>query len=191
MPATTWPVDGSMTSPRALTATSAATTSPSGLTIAVVPSPPFIACSRPFILPTVAPAPAPTFPSAILPVVAACAAADPQSAPGRIDGSPTLRSKRIAAGTIGTVAPPYLKPMPRCSRCRTTPVAASRPNALPPARTIAWTTSTVAVGARRSVSRVPGALPRTSTPAVAPCSAMTTVHPVGRALSVCCPTLSP
>ncbi len=55
---------GSMTSPRALTATSAATTSPSGSAMAALPSPPFIARPRPAILPTVAPAPAPTLPSA-------------------------------------------------------------------------------------------------------------------------------
>ena len=78
---------------------------------------------------------------------------------------PTPRSNRIAAGTIGT-----LRTRPRASRCCVprasgpSPVAASRPNALPPARTIALTLSTMLSGSRRSVSRVPGAPPRCDTP---------------------------
>src|SRR5437773_121300 len=47
------------------------------------------------------------------------------------------------------------------------------------------------MGFKRSVSRVPGAPPRTSTPAVAPASARMTVHPVGRRGSVKCPILIP
>ena len=38
---------------------------------------------------------------------------------------------------------------------------------------------------------VPGAPPRTSTPPTAPDSVRITVHPVGRSLSVWCPTLTP
>src|ERR1700693_4695138 len=49
----------------------------------------------------------------------------------------------------------------------------------------------VLVGLSRSVSRVPGAEPRTSTPAVAPFSKIRTVHPVGRRESVKCPTRMP
>ena len=49
-----------------------------------------------------------------------------------------------------------------------TPSAAASPKAEPPARQIALIRSTRAVGRRRSVSRVPGAEPRTSTPATAP-----------------------
>ena len=40
------------------------------------------------------------------------------------------------------------------------------------------------MGFSKSVSRVPGAEPRTSTPAMAPFSASTTVQPVGRLGSV-------
>src|SRR5262245_32153608 len=72
-----------------------------------------------------------------------------------------------------------------------TPAAVSNPKALPPERTIACTLSTVLIGFRRSVSRVPGAEPRTSTPATAPVSYRTTVQPVGLRDSVKCPTLIP
>src|SRR5689334_12101943 len=47
------------------------------------------------------------------------------------------------------------------------------------------------MGLRRSVSRVPGAEPRTSPPATAPVSYKTTVQPVGLRESVKCPTLIP
>ena len=68
-PATTCPVAGSITSPTALTATIAATTRPSESLIDALPSPPFT--GRPVILPTVAPAPAPTLPSSTGPSLAA------------------------------------------------------------------------------------------------------------------------
>ena len=73
-PATTCPVAGSITSPTALTATSAATIRPSGSVIDAVPMPPFIARAGPASFPTVAPAPAPTLPSATGPADAAAAA---------------------------------------------------------------------------------------------------------------------
>ena len=47
------------------------------------------------------------------------------------------------------------------------------------------------IGSSKSVSRVPGAAPRTSTPPTAPLSTSTTVQPVGRSESVKCPTLMP
>src|SRR6185437_9228491 len=72
-----------------------------------------------------------------------------------------------------------------------TPLAVSKPNALPPESTMAFTRSTVLIGLSRSVSRVPGAEPRTSTPPIAPWSNRTTVQPVGRRLSVKCPTRTP
>ena len=56
--------------------------------------------------------------------------------------------------------------------------AAANPNALPPLSRTACTSLTRAVGRSRSVSRVPGAEPRTSTPPTAPSSQMTTVQPV-------------
>src|SRR4029079_13818878 len=103
---------GSMTSPAAFTATRAATIKPSGSVIAALPIPAFIACSNPPDLPIVAPAPAPTLPSVTGAFVAAFAAAYPQSAVGRIFGSPTGKSNSDAAGTVGTWAPPNGKPIP-------------------------------------------------------------------------------
>ncbi len=81
--------------------------------------------------------------------------------------------------------------MPRSSSQRITPPAASRPKALPPASRTACTFSTAFTGASSSVSRVPGAAPRTSTPQTAPPSASTTVQPVGRRESVKWPTERP
>ncbi len=49
----------------------------------------------------------------------------------------------MAAGTIGTLATPTSKPIPFSSSHRTVPVAASRPNALPPDSTMAWICWTV------------------------------------------------
>ncbi|MCY1300415.1 hypothetical protein D9M70_499780 [compost metagenome] len=61
-PARMRPVDGSSTSPTALTATMAPTVTPATVSDAV-PMPPFMARLGPYSLPTVAPAPAPTLPS--------------------------------------------------------------------------------------------------------------------------------
>ena len=72
-----------------------------------------------------------------------------------------------------------------------TPEATSSPNALPPERTTAFTCSTLLTGSSSANSLVPGALPRTSTPPVAPSLAIMTVHPVARSLSVWCPSSSP
>ena len=59
-----------------------------------------------------------------------------------------------------------------------TPEAASRPKALPPVKRMAWACPTSRPGRMASVSRVPGANPRTSTPAGAPAGHSTTVQPV-------------
>ena len=56
---------------------------------------------------------------------------------------------------------------------------------------IACTCSTAFSGESNSVSRVPGAAPRTSTPATAPSEVSTTVQPVGRRVSVWWPTRRP
>src|SRR5262249_48958583 len=115
-----------------------------------------------------------------------------QGGAGEFWGSPpTGRSNRIAAGTIGTFAGPAGQPMLCSSSQRTVPVAASRPNALPPDRTTAFTLSTMFSGLRRSVSRVPGAPPRWLTPPTASPSTRITVQPVGRSASVWWPTLMP
>src|SRR3954451_16567056 len=132
-----------MMSPTALTATTAATTRPLGSLMAADPIPAFIGPPlpppvfmgpplpppRPADLPTVAPAPAPTFPSWTGDSDAASAARYPQSGPGRTFGSPpNQRSIRIADGTIGTTpAAPTGYPMCRSSSHLTTPEAASRP----------------------------------------------------------------
>ena len=74
-PATICAVSGSTTSPQQLTTTSAPMVIPEAVVSAAVPMPPFSARSMPSALPTVAPVPAPTLPSAITPVVAASHAA--------------------------------------------------------------------------------------------------------------------
>src|SRR5579859_6422940 len=71
------------------------------------------------------------------------------------------------------------------------PVAASRPNVLPPVRSTAWQRSTTVPVRSPSVASVPGAPPRTSTPPTAPPGARTTVHPVRPLKSDQCPTLKP
>ncbi len=73
-PAITLLVAGSMTSPTAFTATSAEMTSPSGSTSDADPIPAFIGRRGSPSFPTVAPAPAPTLPSATASAVAAPAA---------------------------------------------------------------------------------------------------------------------
>ena len=96
-----------------------------------------------------------------------------------------------AAGTIGTGPASVGKPTPRTDSQVMTPSAAARPNAEPPARQMAWMRSTRDPGRSRSVSRVPGAAPRTSTPAIAPSVASTTVQPVIAVSSVAWPTHNP
>src|SRR5581483_7402218 len=187
------PAIGSPSSPRispsALTANRAPTiTSPSSA--AAVPTPPFTWRSGPWSLATVAPVPAPTLPSSTS-SEAASQAAYPSLGPGRALGSPTPRSNRTAAGTIGTTARPAGNPTPRSSRYRTTPSAAASPNALPPVSRTAFTCSTSIPGRSRSVSRVPGAPPRTSPEPTVPGGASTTVHPVSPTRSVAWPTRIP
>ena len=81
MPATTCPLAGSMMSPTAFTTASADTMRPFGNAMDAVPTPPFIgwyaepvAPNNAPSFPTVAPAPAPTLPSATRPFDAAAAA---------------------------------------------------------------------------------------------------------------------
>ena len=128
--------------------------------------PPFIARSMPKILPTAAPAPAPTLPSA-----GACARRGLAGGiAGRRVGPDALR--RPAAGRTAP-RPARSAGAPGRPSCRrpARPASASRRRPHPgptrcrrpagcraPARP-RWT------GASRSVSRVPGAAPRTSTPA--------------------------
>src|SRR5215213_503820 len=90
-------------------------------------------------------------------------------------------------------ATPMSRPTPFSSRKRTTPSTAASPKALPPVRSRAWVGRMAPIGPRRSVSRVPGEEPRTSTPTTAPSwpSKRTAVQPVTPSLSVAWPTSTP
>ena len=171
------PVRSSWGAPKELTATSAATVVPSSRTALAEPTAPF----RP---PARAPVPAPTEPCRTASADATAKASAPSAAVGALANSPPRpRSNSTAAGTIGTTWPgsPIGQPSPAAYSCWTTPSATARPNALPPVSTTALTRSTRLRGSSRSVSRVPGAPPRTSTPATAPASgASTTVQPVSQ-----------
>src|SRR6266699_2299869 len=70
-------------------------------------------------------------------------------------------------------------------------MAALSPNVLPPVSRIACARSVTVPGRSPSVLIVPGAPPRTSTPAAAPSGTSTTVHPVWPCASVQCPTDTP
>ena len=89
----------------------------------------------------------------------------------------------MAAGTIGTRScgsGPTGQPAPASYAAAATPSAADSPNALPPASTTASTAETRLRGSSRSVSRVPGPPPRTSTPPTVPGGGTTTVTPVSQ-----------
>src|SRR5919112_2794821 len=90
-------------------------------------------------------------------------------------------------------ATPMSRPTPCSSRKRTTPSTAASPKALPPVRSRAWVGRTAPTGPRRSVSRVPGEEPRTSTPTTAPSwpSKRMAVQPVAASLCVAWPTNTP
>ncbi len=173
------PVSGFTTEPRELTAIIAATVIPVSMTRLAVPTPPLS-------IPHTAPVPAPKHPMGTGPSCAASQACHPQSYPmGGIKSLPRPRSKRTAAGTIGaTWVSSRGYPIPLFDSHRTTPSAAARPYTDPPDKTIAWTLSTRFSGSSKSVSRVPGAAPRTSTPATAPSAQIITVTPLAASLSV-------
>src|SRR5919107_418951 len=115
------------------------------------------------------------------------------AASGRTEGSPTTTSKRRAADTSGMRSTPISRPTPFSSRKRTTPSTAASPKALPPVSSRAWVGRTAPTGPSRSVSRVPGEEPRTSTPTTAPSwpSKRTAVQPVTPSLCVAWPTSTP
>src|SRR5919107_4200438 len=85
------------------------------------------------------------------------------------------------------------RPTPFSSRKRTTPSTAASPKALPPVRSRACVGRTAPTGPRRSVSRVPGDEPLTSTPTTASSSPSkrTAVQPVTPSLRVAWPTSTP
>ena len=173
------PVVGLMTSPSELTATRAAVVMPESIIRLAVPSPPLM-------LPAHAPVPAPTQPVATGPLSAARQAFSPHSAlMGGTNSDPRSRSYKAAAGTIGATNPLSSgKPKPFGASQRTTPSAAARPKTEPPESTTACACSTRFAGASKSVSRVQGPDPRTSTPATAPSGQTATVTPLAAAVSV-------
>ena len=163
---------GTVTEPTGLAATRAPTMTPFPRSRDADPRPPLR-------LPVVAPAPAPAVPSAKS-RPASLNARRPRPRYGFSVQSlspPFRRSKRIAAGTIGTRTAPTAKPRPAAARASITPDAASSPKAEPPESTSASTLSTSRSGASRSVSRVPGAPPMTCTAATNGSSAVNTVVP--------------
>src|SRR5499426_1693275 len=83
------------------------------------------------------------------------------------------------------------KPRPRSRSSACTPAPASKPKAEPPDSTTASMRSIVRCGSSRSVSRVPGAPPRTSTAATAGSSNTMAVTPEARRTSSACPTRTP
>ncbi len=105
-PAINWPVSGSRTSPKQLTATRADTCTESVRPTVTEPMPLFMACGMPKILPTVAPVPTPRAPDLTASEVAAADAASPISRVGRTLGLPMPKSYRMAHGTMGTTAAP-------------------------------------------------------------------------------------
>src|ERR1700734_2161759 len=133
----------------------------------------------PLSTPAHAPTPAPTVPTATS-VPAVRHASYPNSAVGRLLQPPTSRSKITAAGTIGTTPPAIATPRSCSSSQRVTPSAADNPKALPPAINTASTYRTLLAGSSRSVSRVPGAPPRTSTAPTVPGGVRTTVTPLAQ-----------
>ena len=194
MPAIGWRVAGSTTLPTAFTADTAPTCRlPSWK--ARAPSPDFMQRSGPPSLPTVAPVPAPTHPSASGRLSGVMSASRTAMAPSKLVGRacelPNARSNRQLEHTMGTRPQPTSRPMPCFSSSLAAPEAASRPKADPPLNTTACTSSTVFSGLSRSVSRDAGAAPRTSTPPTAPSGATIAVHPVPPARSVKCPNLNP
>src|SRR5699024_9292495 len=129
---------------------------------------------------------------------AASVAAAPVSAVGRESQRPSSRSKITVPGTIGTIfsgdsSPSTGKPMPAASRTAIAPSAAPRPEAEAPHSAMAWIRSTVLCGSSRSVSRVPGPPPRTSTEATAPAGAAIIVAPESPSPPslIACPTPRP
>src|SRR5262245_20234015 len=86
---------------------------------------------------------------------------------------------------------PMAKPRPRSRSSACTPAPASRPKAEPPDSTTASMRSAVRCGSSRSVSRVAGAPPRTSTATVAGSAKTIAVTPEARRASSACPTRTP
>ena len=156
-PAIILPVAGSRTSPTAFTAASAATFAPAfapSSSTVNEPMPDFMACFIPRVFPTVAPVPAPTAPSTTGFIGGRGGGGFAHFAGGPDAGLAQCRGRRESRRTtIGRWTPRrVLKPTPLCSRNRRTPLAASSPNALPPAKTTAWMRSVTCMGLSTSHS---------------------------------------
>ena len=97
----------------------------------------------------------------------------------------------MAAGTIGRRQVPREKPRSSSYIHDTTASPDARPCTEPPDRHMASILSIMQVGSSKSVSRVPGAAPRTSPEAVAPFSGKITVTPLRALSSWALPTVIP
>ena len=110
-PASTAPLAGSTTSPAALTATSAPTVTPPARRRLAEPRPLLVARSKPSILPTVAPVPAPTQPCGTGAVDGRSQAASPAAASGRTSGRARRAGRRARPrGRCGTRSGPTSTP---------------------------------------------------------------------------------
>lgn len=121
----------------------------------------------------------------------------PAAPPMELTTLPQLKGLRVNIDQPGSGVPDMLQRLLQANELghdtlvlsQLPPAAATE--ALPPASSTACTTPTRLAGSSRSVSRVPGAAPRTSTPPTAPARAITTLQPVGRRVSVKWPTSMP
>ena len=188
IPAKTFPVSKSYTSPMAFTATTAPTLSSPSWT-AYIPRPEFIIRSSSQNFPTVAPVPAPTFPCFGSLSSAFSQAFLAMALSGFILSDTNIKSKMQDSHTRGTRISPRANPIPFSARYSITPPAASRPKALPPLRRTACITSAEAAGLRSSVSLEAGPPPLTSTPAGIPFSHIITVQPVAYSVFSALPIL--
>ena len=175
--------------PTEFTATSAPTMMPPSRARDAEPKPPCMS-------PAIAPRPAPIEPSAKW-AAAPSTARMPRwryggVAPQRLS-PPFPRSCNTAHGTMGMASESCLRrsPISRPDSTEVTPSAAASPNTAPPDNTTACARPTRFSGARVSVSRKPGAPPRTSTPAGQSAAQSTVVTPVRAASSVAWPTDRP
>ena len=171
----------SSTSPTALTTATAATTPPLGRPTLATPSPPFVQ------------RPGRASRRCIRSPPRHCRARESPSRPRtRRIPPPQSASRRAAQSEVIDDCACHDRHRPGGHRMsappsasqRTTPSAAARPNALPPVRRIAFAPAPALAGERASVSRVPGAPPRTSQDATLPSGSRTAVQPVQASWSV-------
>ena len=169
------PLSGRTTEPAQLTTTIAPIVPPSAQTSEAPPTPP-LSC------PALAPSPAPALPSAnsaagarrgdtAEPAIGRRVLPSAAAGKGEVEDDRRRHDRHAHVAHLQSRAP-------FAARHSMTPPAASSPKAEPPDSTTASTRSTSVPGPSNSVSRLPGAPPRTSTAATAGASASTTVVPL-------------